>query len=186
MRTGAACAALLAAVVGTAGCVVVEVPLPSERTTTAAPTLDETPDLPAEAGAPSAVDAEIEERVFALANDARAEEGVGSLERHDGLDAVARRWSQYLAREGLELAHNPGVADQVPEGWRAVGENVGWLDDGGVLDAEEVADRVHEGWMESPGHRENLLRDDYTHLGVGVAHDPEHGYYLTQNFATYP
>ena len=39
--------------------------------------------------------------------------------------------------------------------------------------------------MDSPGHRENLLNPAYTHIGVGVAHNPAYGYYLTQNFAAY-
>jgi uncharacterized protein YkwD len=169
------------------GCVVVELPLGEDRVRTVepGPGLEEAPDLPDEAAPPGEVDREIEQRVFELANDARQEEGISALERHEGLEEVARRWSQYLARTGEDLAHNPGFSDQVPDGWRAVGENVGWIDDGGRMSPLEVAEQVHEGWMDSPGHRENLLQEDFTHLGVGVAHDPEHGYYLTQNFATY-
>jgi len=36
-----------------------------------------------------------------------------------------------------------------------------------------------EGWLNSEGHRVNLLNDDFTHLGVGVFED-----YYTQNFIT--
>lgn len=171
-----------------AGCVTVEVPMSggeTRSTSLVAPTLDEVPDLPESADPPSEEERSVEDRLFALANEARAAEGLAELERHEGLAEVARRWSQYLAREELDLAHNPGFQDQIPTGWTRSGENVGWIDAGGRLSPEEVATRVHEGWMDSPGHRENILREAFTHLGVGAAHSPERGYYLTQNFATY-
>ncbi|EYR63133.1 hypothetical protein N866_02780, partial [Actinotalea ferrariae CF5-4] len=140
---------------------------------------------PAPAPAPSTGARDVEVRLLALANEARRAAGVPPLQGHDGLASVARRWSELLAGEGRRLAHNPDYATQVPGGWSAVGENVAWIDDGGRLSPGEVADRMHQGWMDSSGHRENILRPGYTHLGVGVGHHPEHGWYLTQNFATY-
>lgn len=128
---------------------------------------------------------DVESRLLALANEARTASGLAPLRAHDGLASVARAWSEQLAAAGSALAHNPDYSAQVPGGWSAVGENVAWIDDGGTLSPVEVADRIHQGWMDSPGHRENLLRPGYTHLGVGVGHHPEHGWYLTQNFATY-
>ncbi len=136
-------------------------------------------------GAPAELLAEIEDQVFALANDARAAEGLAPLTRMPELDAVARGWSQTLATDGRELGHNPDYSRQIPPGWSVSGENVGWMGELAVVPAEEVSGAVHQGWMESPGHRENLLSPDYTHMGVGVAHSPESGYYLTQNFAAY-
>lgn len=135
--------------------------------------------------APSSGARDVESRLLALANEARTASGLGPLRAHDGLTSVARAWSEQLAAAGSALAHNPDYSAQVPGGWRAVGENVAWIDDGGTLSPVEVAHRIHQGWMDSPGHRENILRPGYTHLGVGVGHHPEHGWYLTQNFATY-
>lgn len=43
------------------------------------------------------------------------------------------------------------------------------------------APAVVEGWLNSEGHREALLNEDYTHLGVGV-----YRYYYTQNFLEHP
>lgn len=173
------------------GCVTVEVPLGGDRPTVTAsapagaPTPAEAPDLPTEADPPSDAEAQVEQRVAELVDEARSEEGLDPLERHDGLDDVARRWSQHLSAEGLDLAHNPTFSEQVPSGWSATGENVGWIDEGGRLDPGQVAEQLHEGWMASPGHRENILRAGFTHVGVGVAHDPDRGYHATQNFATY-
>ena len=127
----------------------------------------------------------VEDQVVALANQARADAGLTALVRQPELDAVALAWSSHLAGEGLDLAHNPDFSRQIPAGWTASGENVGRLDDHGQLTVEEVAARIHQSWMDSPGHRENLLNPAYTHIGVGVAHNPAYGYYLAQNFAAY-
>jgi len=51
------------------------------------------------------------------------------------------------------------------------GENIA----AGYPDAIEA----HESWMNSPGHRKNVLEKDFTQLGVGVIAD-----YYTQAFLT--
>lgn len=127
----------------------------------------------------------ISEQLLALANQARADAGLSPLAGHPDLDAVAQAWSDELAASGQSLAHNPAYAEQIPGGWSAAGENVAWISDGGRLSESEVAARIHQGWMDSPGHRANILNPRFTHLGVGAAHNPRHGYYLTQNFARY-
>lgn len=103
-----------------------------------------------------------------------------------GRDAARRAEFVRGTRSGAsgwrDLAHNPSFSSQVPAGWSAVAENVGWYD--GPVDAAEVARLIHEEWMKSPGHRANLLNPAYTHIGVGVAHG-SNGWYLTQNFGAY-
>ena len=37
-------------------------------------------------------------------------------------------------------------------------------------------------WMNSPGHRANLLSSDWRDIGIGVARSKKGTYYLTQNF----
>ena len=37
------------------------------------------------------------------------------------------------------------------------------------LTYKELADKMVDSWMNSPGHKENILKKSYTHLGVGVA-----------------
>ena len=57
-------------------------------------------------------------------------------------------------------------------------------------DAEDMARELVQGWMSSPGHRENILKRDSRKISVGVAiqESPEYGYisetvYATQNFS---
>ena len=47
---------------------------------------------------------------------------------------------------------------------------------------EELAELVVDGWMDSPGHRENILKDSYDVQGIGVAVDANEQVYITQNF----
>jgi uncharacterized protein YkwD len=47
---------------------------------------------------------------------------------------------------------------------------------------EEIASRAVQGWMESPGHRENLLTPFWESEGIGVAVAADGSVYVTQNF----
>ena len=39
-------------------------------------------------------------------------------------------------------------------------------------------------WMNSPGHRANILNCGFRNIGVGLAYDSKHTPYWTQDFAT--
>ena len=47
---------------------------------------------------------------------------------------------------------------------------------------QRTPSEVVSGWMNSPGHRENILNEDFGHLGVGVALDSGGRLYWSQNF----
>jgi len=57
-------------------------------------------------------------------------------------------------------------------GW--AGENIGM---GQTTPAEVV-----RAWMDSPGHRENILKEEFSHIGIGVAMDNNGKLYWAQNF----
>ena len=44
---------------------------------------------------------------------------------------------------------------------------------------QRTAEEVVKGWMESPGHRENILTPGFTHIGIGY---DKNGNYWTQQF----
>lgn len=59
--------------------------------------------------------------------------------------------------------------------WSLLGENIG--------EVSVFATKIMAVWMDSPGHRANILDDTFTHIGVGVFFDPnDREYLLTQNF----
>ncbi|MBC7275594.1 CAP domain-containing protein [Nocardioides sp.] len=110
-----------------------------------------------------------------LANAARADAGRGPLARDADLDVLARKWAHKMAADG-SLSHNPDLSEQVPEGWQGVGENVAM--------GYPTGAQMHRGWMNSEGHRANIL-GDYTHIGIAfvVVDGTSWG---VQVFAKYP
>ena len=125
-----------------------------------------------------------ETKIAALLEDVRVEAGLPTLIREPALDAVARSWAVRLAGSG-ELEHNPAYAAEIPDGWSASGENVGWADPA-VERLEDLPAALHEAWLDSPTHKANLLDPAYTAVGIGIAYDEANGYYVTQDFAAYP
>lgn len=105
----------------------------------------------------AAVDGGAESRFVQLINQARAQAGLPALSVRSDLVGVARRHSARMA-DGDDLHHNPDLADQV-SGWQKLGENVG---------RGPTVDTIHGAFMDSPGHRANILSPDFTEVGVGV------------------
>ncbi|MDD1655481.1 MAG: CAP domain-containing protein, partial [Methanomicrobiales archaeon] len=69
-----------------------------------------------------------------------------------------------------------------------IGENINQMPTGNVIgygvvnnDAESIGRATVTAFMNSPGHRANILKSQYSNLGVGVAYDGTY-YYTTQNF----
>lgn len=107
-------------------------------------------------------------------NEARAANGLPPLHGLAALHNTAQGWAAHMARTG-EFRHNPSSTSTYPSGWRRAGENIAY-----GYDAESVVDA----WMNSTGHRANIL-GDYTHLGIGVAWNAQGTPYYVQNFAKY-
>jgi uncharacterized protein YkwD len=110
----------------------------------------------------------------------RSFEGSPPLARDEKLDALARAHAERM-RDRHSVAHDLGDGDFKDrfeaEGTldaRAVGEN--------VAHAPTVA-LAHRALHASPSHRINLLRVDYTHMGIGVARAPDGSVYVCETFA---
>jgi uncharacterized protein YkwD len=98
-----------------------------------------------------------EDSLTARLNGARSDHGLPSLATRSDLVAVARAQATRMADSGT-LYHNPNLTTDVTN-WRSVGENVGYGPD---------VQTVHVAFMNSDGHRANILDTDYTEVGVGV------------------
>ena len=98
-------------------------------------------------------------------NASRDRAGLGPLAVNLALTGVARAWSDRMAGAG-KMSHNPQVANQVEGDWTRLGENVGFSSRTGATTTEFV-DRLHVAFMESPGHRANIM-GDYNQVGIGV------------------
>ena len=136
---------------------------------------------PAPAGGAPTLDpasAEYRAQLENATNAARSAHGLGPLESHGGLTDVAVRWSGTQAAQN-RMFHNPHVRDEIPGGWRHFGENV--LQNYAHATPQQLVDQ----WMNSPGHRANLLNPGHTSMGMGAAVAADGKLYATQVFARY-
>ncbi|MBW3620536.1 MAG: S-layer homology domain-containing protein [Actinobacteria bacterium] len=98
---------------------------------------------------------------------------------------VARAWADRQASD-QRMAHNPNFSTQLCC-WTSVGENVAYitlrsLDDASV---EQASRNIFQAWMDSTGHRNNILSGTFDQIGLGVSiRATATGYtmYLTTNF----
>ncbi|MEU7415503.1 CAP domain-containing protein [Streptomyces antibioticus] len=86
-------------------------------------------------------------------------------------DMVARRFYSHTSPEGGRPWDRTAAAGSP---LRTVGENIAC--------GQRTAAEVVEGWMNSPGHRANILKPAFTHIGVGFAGGGPSGTYWTQLF----
>ncbi|MEQ1873046.1 MAG: CAP domain-containing protein [Ilumatobacteraceae bacterium] len=117
----------------------------------------------------------------ALTNAHRAAAGVAPVTISVSLNAAAQGHSQYQAA-ALTMTHtsangsSPGTRiTNAGYIWRAWGENVAF----GQWDCAAVI----AAWMNSPGHRTNMLNPVYTNIGIGMAIGSNGAKYWTMNLA---
>lgn len=108
-----------------------------------------------------------------LLNGERADQGLAPLAANDKLDSAAAAYAQDLVA-GSYFSHTgrdgSDVLDRIKRtgyirddrAWR-VGENLAW-----GTGALATPASIVRAWMNSPGHRENILNAHYREIGVGV------------------
>lgn len=118
--------------------------------------------------------------VFELTNAAREKYGLPLLKWNDALTEVAMAHSQDMATRNYFDHYTPeglSPGDRLRKAgisYSAVCENIAA---GQATPEEAVA-----GWLNSPGHRANILDPDITEMGVGYASGGYYGDYWTQVF----
>lgn len=123
-----------------------------------------------------------EAEVLRLTNDFRVANGRSPLENDARLNAAAEEWSQSMGENDFFAHSSPRQVEEEGYDWRAWGENIA----AGYRTPEQVV----QGWINSPGHRANMLSANFEEIGVGhhfEANDTgsvNYGHYWTQVFAT--
>lgn len=127
---------------------------------------------------------ELERRVFDLINQRRTAAGLTLLIWNDNVARIARLHSENMANydffshTGIDGKKVNNRADSLGvKKWHAIGENIAY--NRGFKSPLESA---VQSWMNSPGHRDNLLKNDWQESGIGVAVRPDGTYYFTQVF----
>jgi uncharacterized protein YkwD len=133
----------------------------------------------------------LELRFFNAPTEVRAAHGVPALIWHNPLTLVARSHSKDLS-DNNKMSHTGTDGSTIIERvdragitYSAVAENIGFSSHS----TDEVVDFIIQAWLDSAGHRINILHPDLTHIGIGIARndgDSEFTYYITQNFIRYP
>jgi uncharacterized protein YkwD len=135
--------------------------------------------------APFAAD---EKALLDLLNEARKKEKLPPLKANATLHKVALLHSQNMAKQE-KMAHHldeKGVGDRTAAGgydYRVVRENLAAAE-GDVDSPAPTPKEIHDRWMESKGHRANLLDARVTEVGIAIAVSKKGTYYYTQVFAT--
>jgi uncharacterized protein YkwD len=124
-----------------------------------------------------------EARVIELINIERANAGLSALSAQGQLGSAAQLHSadmacnNYFSHTGLDGSSSGDRAQRQGYGSGFVGENIA----AGYSSPESTV----KGWMNSPGHKANILNVDYTEIGVGYAFggNSDYGSYWTAVFA---
>ena len=113
-------------------------------------------------------------QAFNATNKQRAEEGLKELRRTDCVQRFAVRQAKAMARQ--QHAFHQELGPIMAEcGLRAAGENVAE----GYRTGRSV---VNEGWMNSSGHRANILEPAYRLMGIGARKGDDGRWYVAQVF----
>lgn len=134
-------------------------------------------------------EAEVEELIIVLVNAERQQFGLPTLSEDPLLTSLAREHSTSMVENDF-FSHDryPGERSfnygQPPGTIR--GENIAMMPTrqlipGPYLSLQEVCEWAVSGWMDSPGHRDNILKPEFTKTGVGVRLSGEY-LYITQMF----
>lgn len=123
-----------------------------------------------------------------LVNQERAKAGLKPLILSEKLDRAADKYSQRMANGDFFSHKDPGTGSTVATRvtaesyqWKTVGEN--------IAAGYSTPEKVFQGWMNSAGHRANILNPNFTHMGLGYTDLPNdtgnvnYRRYWTQVFA---
>jgi uncharacterized protein YkwD len=117
-------------------------------------------------------------RVVELVNAERSRNGLAPLWQNDALTRAAEGYAAYMASadffshtgpDGSTVASRAAASGYA--GWSWLGEN--------IAAGQSTADQVFQAWMNSPGHRANILSPKAREIGIG------HGYGAGARFGHY-
>ncbi|TQJ51567.1 CAP domain-containing protein [Phycicoccus sp. SLBN-51] len=150
-------------------------PKPAPRTTTARAT-----STPKPSPKPVAASSGVAAQVLTLVNAERAKAGCGALATSSALQRAAQGHSADMAANDY-FSHTSQDSRTFADRIRAAGYTGGAIAEN-IAAGQATAGAVMTSWMDSPGHRANILNCAYRYLGVGYAKGGTYGTYWTQDF----
>ena len=137
---------------------------------------------------------EVAKKIWMLTNAYRRDNGLPNLEWDATAAEIAQAKTEEMYTHGYFEHTSPVTGDLAAqffafggltwaEDIRAMGENIAMIN--GYNDNYKEASYWMDLWIESPEHRENLLSEDYAHMGVSVYQGEDGSSYAAQEFLTY-
>jgi uncharacterized protein YkwD len=150
----------------------------------------------------------LEKQIHTLINKERHKQGLSQLEWDDALAHIGRKHSRDMAVRNYFDHYSPEGFDFLDRYQQAgylcsirinrtihmgaenialnnLYDSVTTMNGDAFYDwnsQEKIADTTVRGWMNSPGHRKNILTPHWRHEGIGVNIAPDDKIYITQNF----
>jgi uncharacterized YkwD family protein len=122
----------------------------------------------------------MEKEVLALVNQEREKHGLKPLQLDTAVSKAADMKSKdmrdhhYFDHQSPTYGSPFEMMKQQGIDFKAAGEN--------IAAGQKTAEEVMDGWMNSEGHRANILNPDFTHIGIGYVQGGDYGTYWTQLF----
>jgi uncharacterized protein YkwD len=125
-----------------------------------------------------------EREIHNLINDYRNRNGLDNLKWDDDLAYLASQYSEQMAEEKF-FSHYDRKGNSVSErakklkitNWTLIGENLFTC-----RGYSKFTRFAFDSWLDSPGHRKNILEEEFTHTGIGIAKTRDGRVYVTQVF----
>lgn len=129
----------------------------------------------------------VEMAIVEMTNAVRQQQGLSRLTTNPQLTNAARAYAKFLASRDL-FSHSADGRQPAQRATDAgytfceIAENLAWHRDGNGFDSLDLAASALTGWLNSPGHRANLMNGRVSEIGVAVAELPggSHKFFAVQ------
>jgi uncharacterized protein YkwD len=125
------------------------------------------------------VDKDAERQMLDMVNEERSKRGLVILSWDENIAKVARAHSADMFKRGYFAHEN---LDGLSPFDRMKAGGISFMLAGENLALAPNVEMAHKGLMESPAHKENILRPEFRKIGVGCQNGGIYGRMFTQNF----
>jgi len=120
-----------------------------------------------------------EQEVLRLVNQARTNAGLSKLTADSNITKVARIKAQDMVNNNY-FSHNSPTYGTPFEMMKSFG--ISYKSAGENIAAHSTVEAAFNAWMNSSGHRANILNSSFNYTGIGVVSSPKYGKMLVQMF----
>ncbi|HMO27065.1 MAG TPA: CAP domain-containing protein, partial [Tepidisphaeraceae bacterium] len=129
----------------------------------------------------------VAQQIVERTNAFREQQEQSTLQVNDRLTSAAQSFAEFMARTH-EYSHTADGRQPAERATAAryehaiIAENIAFHFSSRGFETDALAKQMTQGWIDSPGHRKNMLDPDVTEIGVGVARSENGVYYGVQLF----